>query len=167
MPKAAVNKFSIAIRGINYFKLIVSIVLCQMAGVIGSFFTISSVSSWYFELNKPSFNPPSWVFGPVWVTLYFLMGISLYLVWNKSAKKTLAITIFGIQLFLNSLWPVLFFGLRNPFFALIEIILLWISILLSIIYFKKISKTAAYLLIPYLLWVSFAGILNFFLFYLN
>jgi translocator protein len=153
---------------INYFKLITSIIICQLAGIIGSFFTVSSVSTWYLTLNKPFFNPPSWVFGPVWITLYFLMGISLYLIWNNYNKDSkLAVTFFSIQLVLNSLWSILFFGLRNPLLAFIEIIVLWAFILLTIIYFYKKSKTAAYLLIPYILWVSFAAILNFAIYYLN
>ncbi|MBN2422884.1 tryptophan-rich sensory protein [Candidatus Woesearchaeota archaeon] len=155
---------------INYLKLIASIVICQSAGIIGSFFTASSVNTWYLTLNKPSFNPPSWVFGPVWITLYFLMGISLYIIWNnyKNTKKSgLALILFSFQLLLNSLWSILFFGLRNPFLAFIEIVLLWTAILLTILYFYRISKTAAYLLIPYILWVSFAAVLNFSIFYLN
>ncbi|MEK6969392.1 MAG: TspO/MBR family protein [Nanoarchaeota archaeon] len=155
---------------INYWKLAISIVVCQLAGFIGSFFTVSSVSTWYLTLNKPFFNPPSWLFGPVWISLYFLMGISLYLIWKKGIKnkqsKT-AVSLFGVQLILNSLWSILFFGLRSPLFAFIEIITLWIAIILTIKYFYKISKVASYLLIPYMLWVSFAAILNFFIFYLN
>ncbi|MBU1111881.1 MAG: TspO/MBR family protein [archaeon] len=155
---------------INYWKLIISLVVCQLAGVIGSFFTVSSVSTWYLTLTKPSFNPPSWVFGPVWITLFFLMGISLYLVWNSYDKKKdtkIALSFFSAQLVLNSLWSIFFFGLRNPLLAFIEIIILWISILLTTIYFYKKSKTAAYLLIPYLCWVTFAALLNFIIFYLN
>jgi len=155
---------------INYWKLVASIVICQLAGIIGSFFTVSSVNTWYVELAKPSFNPPSWVFSPVWITLFVLMGISLYLVWDKGIKSKqskIAITIFGVQLALNTLWSILFFGLKSPLSAFVEIVFLWIAILLTIIYFYKISKPAAYLLIPYILWVSFAAVLNFSLFYLN
>lgn len=155
---------------INYWKLAASIVICQLAGIVGSFFTVSSVNTWYLELAKPSFNPPSWVFSPVWITLFVLMGISLYIVWDKGIKSKqskIAITIFGVQLALNTLWSILFFGLRLPLYAFMEIMLLWIAILLTITYFYRISKPAAYLLMPYILWVSFAAILNFFLFYLN
>lgn len=155
---------------INYWKLAISIVVCQLAGFIGSFFTVSSVSTWYLTLNKPFFNPPSWLFGPVWISLYFLMGISLYLIWDegiKSKQSKGALYIFGAQLILNSLWSILFFGLKSPLFAFIEIIILWIAIILTIKYFYRISKSASYLLIPYVLWVSFAAILNFFIFYLN
>ncbi|MFH1770132.1 MAG: TspO/MBR family protein [archaeon] len=153
---------------INYFKLIASIIITQLAGFIGSFFTVSSVSTWYLTLNKPFFNPPSWLFGPVWITLYLLMGISLYIVWNnKTNTSKKALTFFGIQLVLNTLWSILFFGLKNPFIAFIEIMILWVFILFTIIYFRKESKTAAWLLVPYILWVSFAAILNLAIFLLN
>jgi tryptophan-rich sensory protein len=152
---------------IDYFRLISSIIICQLAGIIGSIFTVSSVSSWYATLNKPFFNPPSWVFGPVWTLLYLLMGISLYLIWNNKKRTKKALLIFGIQLILNSLWSILFFGLQSPLLAFIEIIFLWSAILLSIIYFYRISKVAAYLLVPYILWVSFAAILNLSIFILN
>lgn len=153
---------------INYFKLIFSIVICQLAGVIGSFFTVSSVSTWYVTLNKPFFNPPNWLFGPVWITLYFLMGISLYLIWNNVDKDTKSARIvFFIQLGLNTLWSLLFFGLKSPFLAFIEIIVLWLFILLNILFFYQKSKAASYLLIPYFVWVSFASVLNFSIFYLN
>ncbi|MFH1828774.1 MAG: TspO/MBR family protein [Nanoarchaeota archaeon] len=148
------------------WKLIISIVLPFLASAIGSLFTASSVSSWYTTLIKPSFNPPSWVFGPVWTILYLLMGVSLYLVWIKKFDKN-AFTFFGIQLVLNALWSILFFGLKSPLFAFIEIVFLWIAILITIIYFYKINKISAYLLIPYILWVSFAAILNFAIFILN
>lgn len=155
---------------INYWKLAASIAICQMAGILGSFFTVSSVSTWYVGLNKPLFNPPSWVFSPVWITLFVLMGISLYIVWEKGVKSRqskIAVTAFGVQLGLNALWSVLFFGLRSPFAAFIEIIFLWAAILTTIIYFYKINKTSAYLLVPYILWVTFAAVLNFSIFYLN
>lgn len=148
----------------NWLKLIISIAVCQLAGIIGSFFTSSSVSTWYEELNKPSFNPPSWVFSPVWITLFLLMGVAFYIVWCKGIKSInskIAVTLFGFQLGLNTLWSILFFGLRSPLASFIEILFLWIAILLTIIYFYKLSKPAAYLMIPYILWVSFAAILNF------
>lgn len=147
------------------WKLIISIIIPFIASAIGGFFTIST---WYVDLNKPSFNPPSWVFGPVWTILYLMIGISLYLVWVDKAKdKNLAYYAFGIQIFLNTIWSMLFFGLRNPLLAFIEIIFLWIAIVVNIVYFYKINKKAAYLLIPYILWVSFAAVLNFSIFYLN
>ena len=154
----------------NIIKLIISIIICQLAGIIGSIFTTPSISTGYASLNKPVFNPPNWVFSPVWITLFVLMGISLYLVWSKAIKKELkkrALILFGIQLLLNIFWSVIFFGLNSILFAFIEIIFLWIAILLTIIYFYKISKIASYLLIPYILWVSFAAVLNFSIFLIN
>ncbi|MBU0536441.1 MAG: tryptophan-rich sensory protein [Nanoarchaeota archaeon] len=148
-------------------KLIISIIIPQLAGLIGSIFTTSSISSWYSKLTKPSFNPPNWIFGPVWTTLFVLMGISFYLVWTSGKNIKLAVTIFIVQLVLNTLWSILFFGMQNPFAAFIELIFLWIAILATIIIFYRISPTAAYLLVPYLLWVSFAGILNYSIYSLN
>ena len=144
-------------------KLIASIFICQLAGIVGSLFTYQAIPTWYAYLQKPSFNPPNWIFGPVWITLYTLMGISAFLVFergweNKEVK--LALSIFGLQLILNSIWSIIFFGLQLPVFAFIEIVILWIFILLSIIYFYKVSKPAALLLLPYILWVSFASVLN-------
>ncbi|MBN1502278.1 tryptophan-rich sensory protein [Candidatus Woesearchaeota archaeon] len=146
-------------------KLIISILICQLAGIIGSIFTTSSVKQWYPLLTKPWFNPPSWVFAPVWTLLFLLMGISLYLIWKKKADK--ALIIFGIQLLLNLLWSILFFGFRSPFFAFVEIMVLWCAILLTIFSFYRINKIAAYLLIPYILWVSFASVLNLYIVILN
>jgi len=150
----------------DWIKLIISIVICQLAGAVGALFTADSVGTWYLTLNKPSFNPPSWIFGPVWTTLYILMGIALYIVW-KNKNSGFAIPVFVIQLVLNSLWSFLFFGMKNIQFAFIEIIFLWVSILLCIILFYRISKPAAYLLVPYILWVSFASVLNYELMRLN
>ena len=154
----------------DYKKLIASILICLMAGFIGSFFTSPAIPNWYQGIEKPSFNPPSWVFAPVWTSLYILMGIALYLIWVKGLEKKenkIAIGVFGIQLVLNSLWSILFFGLQNPFFAFIEIIILWTAILASILLFYRIDKRAAYLLIPYILWVSFASFLNYTIWTLN
>ena len=121
------------------WKLIISILIPFLASAIGGFFTSTSVSTWYVSLIKPSFNPPSWVFGPVWTILYLLMGIALYLVWvDKSKNKKPAFIAFGVQIFLNALWSVLFFGLQKPLFAFIEIIFLWIAIIVTIIYFYRI-----------------------------
>ena len=157
-------------KKINYWKLGLSILVCLLAGFIGSFFTISSVSTWYTTLNKPFFNPPSWLFGPIWTILYILMGVSLYLIWEKrikSEESKTAVLIFGVQLFLNLMWSIIFFAVQSPFYAFIEIILLWITIVITMIYFYKISKPATYLLIPYILWVTFAALLNFSIYYLN
>ncbi|PIY93631.1 MAG: TspO protein [Candidatus Magasanikbacteria bacterium CG_4_10_14_0_8_um_filter_32_14] len=157
---------------IDFKKLIISVVVCQLAGVVGSVFTFSSISNWYVYLNKPSFNPPNWIFGPVWTVLFLLMGISLYIIWNNKAilqknKKREAINIFVFQLFLNVLWTLLFFGLKSPALAFFEITVLWMTIFITIFKFKKFSSLAAWLLIPYLLWVSFASVLNFALWALN
>lgn len=143
--------------------LIFSIGLCLGVGIIGSFFTVSAIPSWYATLNKPIFSPPNWVFGPVWTVLYVFMGISLYLVWQKKNVPS----IFWIQLILNAAWSIIFFGWHNPLLALVDIVVLWIAIILTIKAFYKINKLAANLLIPYLLWVSFAIILNLFIVLLN
>jgi translocator protein len=155
---------------INYFKLLTSVLLCQFAGAVGSVFTASSLANWYSLLEKPVFNPPSWVFFPVWTLLYTLMGISLYIVWDKGLQDRevkIGLIIFGIQLVLNSLWSFLFFGLKSPYYGFVEIIFLWLAIFLTIIKFRNISKTASDLLIPYILWVSFAALLNYYLWTLN
>ncbi len=178
----------------NIFKLIISIVICQLAGILGSFFTVPAIPTWYAGIAKSPLNPPSWVFGPVWTTLFLLMGISLFLVWKENWKihdslvtkkwgkawnpysqrlwtgswqKGNVIAIFAVQLFLNALWSIVFFGLRDPMLAFFELIALWFAILYTIINFYRISKPAAYLLIPYILWVSFAGFLNYSVWMLN
>lgn len=148
-------------------KLIICILICQIIGFLGSLFNVKSIPGWYSKQKKPSFNPPSWIFGPVWTMLYLLMGISLYLVLISGKLTNLAIIIFSIQLFLNLIWTGIFFGMKKPLFAFIEIILLWASILINILVFYEISRTASYLLIPYLLWVSFAAVLNFSIWWLN
>ncbi len=154
----------------NYLKLIISIIACQMAGILGAVFTTNSVDTWYSTIIRPDLAPPNWIFGPVWTTLFLLMGISLFLVWKKgiqSRESKIAVSVFVVQLILNTLWSVIFFGLHNPGLAFAEIILLWTSILISIILFYRISKIAAYLLIPYILWVSFAAFLNYSIWILN
>lgn len=158
-PKREENKstFAIILLINKFIRLLIFVLLCESAGLIGSIFTINSVSTWYPALAKPIFTPPSWIFGPVWITLYFMMGVSLHLVWGK--KKT-DLKWFWIQLVLNSLWSIIFFGLKNPGLAFVIILFLWISIYLTIKSFLKINKTSAYLLLPYLVWVSFASLLN-------
>ncbi len=152
----------------NWPLLISAILLCEGAGVLGSFFTISAITTWYATLNKPSFSPPNFLFGPVWTALYALMGISLYLVWkSKDKSKLRAVHLFFIQLGLNAVWPIIFFGLKSPGLAFIEITALWVAIFLTVLAFQKISKVAAYLLYPYLTWVSFATILNLSIWILN
>jgi translocator protein len=148
------------------WKLIISLVLPFLIGGIASLFTSSSVSTWYVTLLKPEFNPPGWIFGPVWTILYLMMGVSMYLVWQKRFAIH-ALALYFFQLVLNGLWSILFFGLKNPFYAFIEIIILWFAIVMTAIHFYKIEKMSAYLLLPYLLWVSFAAVLNFFIMVLN
>lgn len=142
--------------------LILSVGLCLGAGSIGTIFTTSSIPTWYAVLNKPFFSPPNWVFGPVWTLLYIMMGVALYLVISekKKAAREKAVQVFAIQLILNVAWSVIFFGLKNPFLALVDIVALWIGIYFTIKSFYKINKLAGNLLVPYLLWVSFATILN-------
>ena len=144
------------------FKLIISILIPLAIGFVGSFFTSSSVDNWYQTIAKPQFNPPNFVFAPVWTILFILIGLSFYFVWTKNfaKQKNKAIGIFSIQLFLNLLWSLLFFGLQNPLFGFLDIVLLEIVIIFNIKIFYKINKISAYLLIPYLIWVSFALILN-------
>jgi benzodiazapine receptor len=158
----------------DVLKLLVAIALCESAGIIGSVFTASSIPTWYATLQKPSFSPPNWVFGPVWTTLFALMGIAAFLIWttktrsaNQQKEVAIAKTIFILQLVLNVLWSVVFFGLQQPGAAFIEIIFLWGAIVASIFFFSRISKTAAWLLAPYLAWVSFAAYLNYSIYLLN
>lgn len=151
-------------------KLIISIFICLFAGFIGSLFTMPAIPTWYATLQKPSFAPPNWVFFPIWTSLFIMMGISLFLVWQKGCedkKVKTALYLFTGQLILNALWSVAFFGLRSSLLGLMEIIFLWIAILATILSFMKLSRTAAYLLIPYILWVSFAAFVNFSIWRLN
>ena len=155
---------------LNYKRLIISLALPQLAGTVGSFFTTPAISTWYTTLQRPSFSPPNWLFGPVWIMLYILMGISVYLIWQKVEQNKIArgaLWLFWIHLFFNAIWSVIFFGLQNPGLAFINIIIIWLLIIALMIKFWKISRWASYLLIPYLLWVSFASVLNYFIWYLN
>jgi translocator protein len=148
----------------SFLILIFSIVICQLVGFLGSLVTIPSISTWYQSIHKAPFNPPNWVFGPIWTLLFLLMGISLFLILNKKIKskkiKKIAIFWFSLQLLLNFLWSFLFFGFHQPFLAFIDIIFLWIAIFFTIKKTYPVSKIASYLFYPYLLWVSFASILN-------
>ncbi len=174
-------------------KFIISVGVCEAAGAMGSVFTAPAIGSWYYFLEKPFFNPPNWLFAPVWTILYFLMGVSLYLIWaknwgiefkvGKAEQKTWnpisrklwtgswreenSAAIFALQLVLNILWSIIFFGLKNPGLAFFEILMLWFAILYTIVNFNRISKPASYLLLPYFIWVSFAVLLNYFLWQLN
>lgn len=156
----------------NTFKriplLIISLLIPQFAGIIGSLFTVKNIPTWYANLNKPFFTPPSWLFAPAWIILFILMGVSLYLVLIKQKKIfTPPVKIFFIHLVVNTLWSIVFFGMREPGLAFIVIVALWFLIYYIIKIFYKIDKTASYLLIPYLAWVSFASILNFSIWILN
>ena len=157
-------------------KLIESIVICELAGVVGSFFTTPEIAKWYALLAKPSLNPPAWIFAPVWSILYLLMGISLCLVWsdykkqNEERKKSfgkIALSLFFLQLLLNVLWSSIFFGQHALGMSFLELCCLWLAILLTAILFARISKAAAWLLVPYILWVTFAGALNYSIWQLN
>ena len=157
-------------RLIEIARLVASIVICQGAGLIGSVFTTPAIPTWYAALRKPSFSPPNWLFAPVWITLFTLMGVSAFLVWRRGLddpQVKIALTIFAIQLILNTSWSLVFFGLRSPLGGLIVISVLWVAILLTILNFFKISTTAGIVLMPYILWVSFAGVLNLFIWRLN
>lgn len=150
--------------------LTVSVAIALAAGLIGSLFTIPSIPTWYAQLVKPSITPPSWLFGPVWTALYVLMGVAFFLVWKKgfkAANRKVAIGSYALQLVLNVLWSIVFFGLHSPLAGMVVIVLLWLSIAATITAFWRASKAAAWLLLPYLLWVSFAALLNYFLWTLN
>ena len=153
----------------SILPLLVFILITLFAGFIGSLFTTPSIASWYAFINKPSFSPPNWLFAPVWSLLYILMGIAAFLIWQKrdNLKTKPALMFYGIQLILNTFWSIIFFGMHNPGLAFLEIIILWTFILITLIKFYKINKAAGFLFIPYLLWVSFASILNFAIWMLN
>ncbi len=154
----------------NKIKLVLALFLSLLTGAAGSFFTSTGEGTWYQGIQKPEWNPPGWIFGPVWTTLYILMGFAFFLVWKSGSnieKKRPAILLFAIQLLLNFLWSVIFFYLEQPGWAFAEIVLLWLMILATIITFARISRVAAWLLVPYISWVSFAALLNFTIWRLN
>jgi len=158
------------LKGKQAWMLAASIAVALAAGFVGSLFTIPSIPTWYAQLVKPSFTPPSWVFGPVWTFLYVLMGIAFFLAWRKDFKgagKGVAIGAYGLQLALNVLWSAVFFGMHSAIGGLVVIALLWLSIAGTIMVFFRISKPAAWLLLPYLLWVSFASFLTYAVWTLN
>jgi tryptophan-rich sensory protein len=152
-------------------KILVVVVTCLVVGYFSGLVTRSAITTWYPTLVKPSFNPPNWIFAPVWSMLYIMMGVAAGLVWNRidfekeNVKK--ALIFFAIQLALNTLWSYLFFGLKNPMLAGVEVVLLWLMIFETYSKFVKINKIAGYLFIPYLLWVSFAAVLNISIWWLN
>lgn len=142
---------------------LIAIAVCLGAGFVGSIFTMPSIPTWYAALNKPFFNPPNWVFGPAWTLLYILMGIAAYLIWEKgweNKEVKLSLLHFAVQLGFNVAWSIVFFNYHSPWGAFIVIVILWLLILETILRFAKLSKTAAWLLLPYILWVSFASVLN-------
>lgn len=153
----------------DIIKFVISILIPLLLGAIAGGFTSQAVPDWYASLNRPSFSPPNWIFGPVWTTLYILLGISLYLIWKQtpSKERNNALIIFSIQMFLNFIWSFVFFYFNQIGLALIVIIGLWLSIILMLNRFYKIKPLAAYLNLPYILWVTFASVLNAGYFILN
>jgi tryptophan-rich sensory protein len=160
----------VSLKAADIPKLVFFIAVCQLAGGIGSYFTRPAISTWYVTLEKPLLTPPDWVFAPVWITLYVLMGIAVFLIWRETRygkPRQKALQLFGIQLVLNALWSFLFFGLRSPLAGLVGIIALAVCIFLTLRLFLRISYPAGILLIPYLLWVGYAAGLNFSIYILN
>ncbi len=154
----------------NYWFLLLFILVAQAAGLLGSLFTFSAIPTWYVTLDKPFFSPPNYLFGPVWTTLYTLMGISAYLVWRKyqfNKKSVIFWEVYFAQLVLNTLWSIIFFGFKELGLAFVEIMALWYFIVRTIQESKKLNTTSAHLLYPYLAWVSFAALLNLSLYLLN
>lgn len=156
-----------AFRRNQWLVLAGFILLCLAVGSIGGFATQDSIDSWYRTLAKPWWNPPDWVFAPVWTLLYIMMGIAAWLVWKTGERLGPAMALFGLQLVFNLLWSLIFFGLRSPGLALIEVVFLWGSVLLTMLAFFGRQRVAGWLFVPYLAWVSFAAILNFAIWRLN
>ena len=152
-----------------WLALLCWLALCNAAGAIGSIFTLSAVPTWYAGLAKPSWNPPAWVFGPVWTLLYAMMAVSAWLVWrgDRGPARTLALRWFLLQLLINAMWSPVFFGCRNPAAGFVVIVALWLSLATTVGRFWKLSRAAAAWLVPYLAWVSFAMALNFAVWRLN
>jgi benzodiazapine receptor len=147
----------------NLLRLAISVGAPLLVGALSGFATARSVAGWYVTLRKPVFNPPSWIFGPVWTALYVLMGIALYLVWRNGWDRDVvrwAMAFFAVQLALNGLWSLLFFGMQSPGWAFVEILLLWAAIATTLVAFWRVELLAGALLVPYFLWVSFAALLN-------
>ena len=147
----------------KFIRFFIALVICFGAAALGSVATNPAIATWYAALNKPVFTPPNWLFGPAWTLLYCLMAVAAWLVWEKGWDKKevrVALAVFAAQLAVNSLWSFLFFAWHAPWLAYIGILALWLLILLAILKFWKIDKIAAWLLVPYILWVSFASFLN-------
>jgi tryptophan-rich sensory protein len=154
----------------NTWKFIIAILLCEMVGITSGLLASASNNTWFDSLKKPTWNPPGYLFGPVWTTLYLMMGISLGIIWtNKTTelRKRSAYFLFGLQLFLNFWWSIIFFKFHSPAVALLDILLMVIVITMTIVSFSKFSKPAAWLLVPYIAWVLFATALNFTIWNLN
>jgi translocator protein len=150
-------------KWLNVVKLILALAASLCAGLIGSMFTTSKIPTWYAALQKPSFTPPNWLFAPAWTVLYILMGIAAFLVWKKGLNNTdvrKALILFLVQLVLNALWSVVFFGMQSTYGGVVVIVILWVAILMTLLQFFKISKAAGGLMIPYILWVTYAASLN-------
>jgi translocator protein len=148
-------------------RFVASVVVCEAAGIAGSVFTISAIPSWYAALQKPWFTPPNWLFAPVWLALYFLMGTALYLLWGKRSQSGAALAAFGVQLVLNITWSAVFFGAHELFYGFVVIAVLWLAILVTAAFSYRVSRGAAALLIPYILWVTIASALNYYVWVLN
>jgi len=154
----------------NAGKLIIATAIPLLVGFTSGFFTTTGAGTWYEELEKPNWNPPGWVFAPVWTTLYVMMGVSLFFIWKANVviyKKRVALGLFAFQLVLNFFWSFIFFRLEEPGWAVIEIIILWLAILATIFSFASINKLSAWLLVPYISWVTFAALLNYTIWSLN
>jgi len=151
------------VNGSNLLKLLASLAVVLVAGGIGSLATTRAIPTWYKGLAKPAFNPPEWLFGPAWTVLYLMMAVAAFLVWKQGLDAPgvkLALAVFLLQLLLNSLWSVFFFGLRSPLAGLADIVVLWLAILVTIVLFFRVSVPAGVMLLPYIAWVSFAALLN-------
>ena len=152
---------------LNLVRLVIAVAVCEAAGVVGSVFTISAIPNWYAGLQKPWFTPPNWLFAPVWLSLYFLMGITLYLLWNRRERAGTALGAFAVQLVLNVAWSVVFFGEHELFYGFVAIAALWVVILVAMGLSYRVSKGASALLLPYIVWVTIASALNYYVWVLN
>ena len=156
--------------GSSILKLLATLAVVLAAGGIAALATTRATPTWYQTLKKPSFDPPEWLFGPAWTLLYLLMAVAAWLVWKQGIGAPgvkLALAVFLVQLILNALWSVFFFGLRSPLAGLVDIVVLWLAILATIVLFFRVSVPAGVLLLPYIVWVTFAAVLNAAVFHLN
>lgn len=153
----------------RFLGALIAVLITLCAGLVGNLLGMDAIATWYAGLNKPAWNPPNWIFGPVWTILYVLMGIAAYLVWEqkKDSSRRAALVVYAVQLFLNALWSIIFFTFKQPAIAFGEIIIMWIAIVATIILFWRIKPLAGILLLPYIAWVTFATALNFAVWQLN